>query len=148
MCLVSVVGTSRCDVRAACSGATPWIASVTRTFIPPATARAGRRSAPSLPPSPRRYIRRTANIPSRICGASGSALGHRVRPDALQTQEWLTVVGVLADMKNENLAQPPRPEIYYPYAQFPTRGLSVMVRTAVPPMTLAQTARREIWNVD
>src|SRR5207247_3432169 len=37
----SVVGTSRCDVRAACSGATPSNASSARSFVPPATTRAG-----------------------------------------------------------------------------------------------------------
>src|SRR5204863_77468 len=39
--LFRVVGTSRCDVRAACSGATRSLASLARTFIPPATTRAG-----------------------------------------------------------------------------------------------------------
>jgi len=46
----SVVGTSRCDVRAACSGATPSNASVARIFVPPATARAGtaQRAIPTI----------------------------------------------------------------------------------------------------
>src|SRR6266540_6814647 len=39
--LFSVVGTSRCDVRAACSGAISSNASVARIFVPPATTRAG-----------------------------------------------------------------------------------------------------------
>ena len=77
-----------------------------------------------------------------------SAVGKRVRPDALQSQDWLTIVGVVADIKNESLAQRPRPEIYFPFAQYPTRGVSLMVRTAVPPMTLAEMLRREIWKVD
>jgi len=44
----SVVGTSRCDVRAACSGATP--SSVARMFVPPATTRAGtaQRAIPTI----------------------------------------------------------------------------------------------------
>src|SRR6266516_2202715 len=48
--LFSVVGTSRCDVRAACSGATPSNASVARTFVPPATTRAGtaQRAIPTI----------------------------------------------------------------------------------------------------
>src|SRR5882672_1262337 len=37
----SLVGTSRCDVRAACSGATLSNASAARSFVPPATTRAG-----------------------------------------------------------------------------------------------------------
>src|SRR5262249_175214 len=77
-----------------------------------------------------------------------SALGQRIRPDALQTKEWLTIVGVVADIKNESLTQPPRPEIYFPYVQNPTRGLSVMLRTAVPPVTVAEVVRREIWKTD
>ena len=46
----SVVGTSRCDVRAACSGATPSNASVARIFVPPATTRAGtaQRAIPTI----------------------------------------------------------------------------------------------------
>src|SRR6185436_19770748 len=77
-----------------------------------------------------------------------SAVGKRVRPDALQSQDWLAIVGVVADIKNESLAQRPRPEIYFPFAQYPTRGVSLMLRTAVPPMTLAEMLRREIWKVD
>jgi len=48
--LFSVVGTSRCDVRAACSGATLSKASVARTFVPPATTRAGtaQRAVPTI----------------------------------------------------------------------------------------------------
>lgn len=77
-----------------------------------------------------------------------SALGKRLRPDALETKEWLTIVGVVADFKNESLLQRPRPEIFYAYDQFPTRGLSWMLRTTVPPMTLAESLRREIRKVD
>src|SRR6266516_5598099 len=48
--MFSVVGTSRCDVRAACSGATPWNAIAARIFVPPATTRAGtaQRAIPTI----------------------------------------------------------------------------------------------------
>src|SRR5438094_7248765 len=48
--VVSVVGTSRCDVRAACSGATPSNASAARSFVPPATTWAGtaQRAVPTI----------------------------------------------------------------------------------------------------
>jgi hypothetical protein len=78
-----------------------------------------------------------------------SAVGQRVRPDALQTRDWLTIVGVVADIKNESLVQRPRPEIYYPYAQYPTRGLALMLRTTVPPLTLVDPLRPRTfgrWN--
>ncbi len=49
--LFSLVGTSRCDVRAACSGATPSNADDARLFVPPATTRAGmaQRAIPTIP---------------------------------------------------------------------------------------------------
>ncbi|HXJ73158.1 MAG TPA: ABC transporter permease, partial [Candidatus Dormibacteraeota bacterium] len=77
-----------------------------------------------------------------------SAVGKRVRPDALQTKDWLEIVGVVADIKNESLTQRPRPEIYFSYAQFPSRGLSLMLRTTLPPLALAESLRREIGKVD
>ena len=48
--LFSVVGTSRCDVRAACSGATSPNASVARMFVAPAATRAGtaQRAIPTI----------------------------------------------------------------------------------------------------
>ena len=48
--MFSVVGTSRCDVRAACSGATPSNGSGARRFVPPANARAGtaQRAIPTI----------------------------------------------------------------------------------------------------
>src|SRR6266536_4486912 len=48
--LFRVVGTSRCDVRAACSGAISSNASVARIFVPPATTRAGtaQRAIPTI----------------------------------------------------------------------------------------------------
>src|SRR6266487_1897856 len=66
--LCPVVGTSRCDVRAACSGATPSSAIVARIFIPPATARAGtaQRAVPTI--ALNTYSRLTAEgipIPNR-----------------------------------------------------------------------------------
>ena len=46
----SVVGTSRCDVRAACRGATPSNASAARSHVPPAATRAGtaQRAVPAI----------------------------------------------------------------------------------------------------
>src|SRR2546427_11461058 len=81
----SVVGTSRCDVRAACSGTTPSNASVARIFVPPATTRAGtaQRAIPTIAlntypirwesagPSPRRRRRAVEGALARREGGSG-----------------------------------------------------------------------------
>ena len=46
----SLIGISRCDVRAACSGATPSNDSAARLFVPPANTRAGtaQRAIPTI----------------------------------------------------------------------------------------------------
>ena len=54
----SVVGTSRCDVRAACSSATLSNASGALLFVPPATTRAGtaQRAIPTLGLNPYKQL--------------------------------------------------------------------------------------------
>jgi putative ABC transport system permease protein len=78
----------------------------------------------------------------------GDALGKRIRLDAMTEGPWLTVIGVVSDIKNESLTQAPRPEVYFPYVQFPTRGVSLMLRTVVAPLTLAEPLKREVWKTD
>ena len=75
-------------------------------------------------------------------------VGKRIHPDVFQDKEWRTIVGVVGDIKNETVAQPPRPEVYYPYMQVPTRGLSVIVRTRVAPLSLTDAVRGAIWKSD
>src|SRR6266487_6692135 len=69
----SVVGTSRCDVRAACSGATPSNASVARKFVPPATARAGtaQRAIPTIALNTYRGEGRLPAAPAAAQGGGG-----------------------------------------------------------------------------
>ncbi len=62
---------------------------------------------------------------------------------------WLTVVGVIADIKNDGLDQSGGPHIYSPIYQFPgVRSLSVMVRTSLSAASLEPLIRREIQAVD
>jgi predicted permease len=66
-------------------------------------------------------------------GGPGDALGRRVRLDP--RDEWLTVVGVVADIRQRNLAQDVQPMIYAPFQQDRSgflRFVSVVARTAAP----------------
>jgi putative ABC transport system permease protein len=47
------------------------------------------------------------------------------------------VVGIVRDVKHRGLAKESPPEIYVPYAQFPLQSMAVVMRTDVPPRTLA-----------
>ena len=58
------------------------------------------------------------------------------------------IVGVVADAKNQGLQEPPTAELWIPYTMtgFGERG--VLVKTAVPPMTLLSSVEKAIWAED
>jgi putative ABC transport system permease protein len=58
------------------------------------------------------------------------------------------VVGIVGDVKERGLAATTGPEIYVPYAQFPINGMDVVLRSAVPPRTLAVPAERVVHSLD
>jgi predicted permease len=64
-------------------------------------------------------------------------------------QAWLTVVGVVPDIIQNDLGKgQPDPIIYLPFRQQPTRGMSIAARTRVPPATLADAFQREVRFID
>jgi hypothetical protein len=63
-------------------------------------------------------------------------------------RERVTVVGVVADVKEFGPAQPDVPQIYLPYSQFPSRLLTFLLRTGVDPQSLAPSAVAAIHQVD
>ncbi len=74
------------------------------------------------------------------------ALGRRVRLSVLETGEWLTVVGVVADIRQRSLAQEVQPLIYAPFQQDHSgfiRFVSFVARTAAP-ASVVEGIRAEI----
>jgi putative ABC transport system permease protein len=64
-------------------------------------------------------------------------------------QAWLTVVGEIPDIIQNDLGKGQRdPIIYLPYRQQPMRGMNVVARTRVPPATLGDAFRREVKFLD
>ena len=78
------------------------------------------------------------------------ALGTRFRLDnESNVNTWITVVGIVADVRQAGLDLPPRPEIYYPYQQWNFFAPSYLaVRTAGDPMSVANAVREQVWAVD
>jgi putative ABC transport system permease protein len=79
-------------------------------------------------------------------------LGHRFRLDD-DNQPWLTVVGIVADVKQVGLDVAGRAENYYPVTQpyaavgyFNPRDLAVRVRG--DPLGYATALRQAVWSVD
>ena len=80
--------------------------------------------------------------------AGTDPLGKRVRTFFEGRDGWTTIIGVVADSKDQTLAGAARPQMYRPFAQSPFAGMSVMVRTTGDPMTFAPAARRALAAVD
>jgi|SRR5579862_7319563 len=58
------------------------------------------------------------------------------------------VIGVAADIKNRGLAQDTQAQIYLPFPQLPWGRMNLLVRTAVPPLSMASAVHAQISAVD
>src|SRR5262249_7260446 len=67
-------------------------------------------------------------------------------------QPWMTVVGVVADVKANGLDQPDDPTIYTPIFQKQEawrRWATIVIRSAgTSPMKLAPAMKKQVWNLD
>ena len=59
-----------------------------------------------------------------------------------------TVVGVVGDAKQYDLGEAQRPQVYTPFAQNPFIFGTLVVRTRVEPLGLAQKVKEAVWSVD
>jgi predicted permease len=64
------------------------------------------------------------------------------------TAPWLTVVGVVRDVKIEGLERENRPQIYRPLMQTSNLALTLVVRGAADPARLGEAIRREVLATD
>jgi len=58
------------------------------------------------------------------------------------------IVGVVADVKHQNLQRPPQPEIYFPQSQMPMAAMTVVVRTGGDPRALQRAVRGVVQSLD
>ncbi len=58
------------------------------------------------------------------------------------------VVGIVGDVKDAGLNEPNPPQIYLPMRQWPVSFMTVVLKTAVPPASLAEAVRAEVYAVD
>jgi putative ABC transport system permease protein len=58
------------------------------------------------------------------------------------------IIGVVGDVRQLGLDVPFEPEIYVPHAQVANSSLEIVLRTDVPPATLASAVRREVRLLD
>jgi predicted permease len=90
---------------------------------------------------------------ARSLWGSEDPLGRRIAmEDQPKQKDWLTVVGVVEDVKQQGLARKSDPAIYQPYLQvtrpFFLSHMSFVVKTASPAQTLAPAMRSVLREVD
>jgi putative ABC transport system permease protein len=68
----------------------------------------------------------------------------------LDTDKWMTVVGVVRDVRQQSPAANPGPTLYMPMAQHPFYGtqIHIILRTKVAPLTLMNTVQAKIMQVN
>jgi putative ABC transport system permease protein len=63
-------------------------------------------------------------------------------------QPWMTVIGVVRDVRHYGLDREIRPGFYVPMRQMPRSYMTVAVRTSNDPLALMDSLRAQIWEVD
>jgi putative ABC transport system permease protein len=61
---------------------------------------------------------------------------------------WVTVVGVVADIKQEGLSKPVQPEVYVPFSREFSNSATFVVRSFGPPEAVVSAARDIVHQVD
>ncbi|HSB12051.1 MAG TPA: ABC transporter permease [Blastocatellia bacterium] len=62
--------------------------------------------------------------------------------------DWITIVGVVGDMRRTGFDRPVRPETFLPQSQDPDNALTIVARTTGDPASLAGALRSEVWAID
>ncbi len=74
----------------------------------------------------------------------GDALGKRIKVGPAEAEPWLTVVGVVGDVRNVGLDTEPRLATYEPHAQRPWSTMKLVVRTVGEPLSVLSSVTTEI----
>jgi putative ABC transport system permease protein len=77
-------------------------------------------------------------------------IGKRIRWASDPGNRWMTIVGVVGDVKHFGLDLPELPAFYTPYTQIASwkRWMSVAARTQADPASMSAAIKKEIWKVD
>jgi putative ABC transport system permease protein len=81
-----------------------------------------------------------------------SPIGRRLRPRG--GSPWLTVIGVVKDVKQQGMDEETGTELYFYKPQVTTLfnstfgTMNFVARTTVPPLSLARSVRETVWSLD
>jgi len=88
---------------------------------------------------------------ARLFWPGENALGKHIKAGLSSTSPnpWMTVIGVVKDVRQFELIIEPKPQMYLPYQQaefFEPRAL--IIRTNFDPLSVAGTVRKTVWEID
>jgi predicted permease len=77
-------------------------------------------------------------------------IGKRLKPGSSTSKsEWREVIGIVKDVRQNDLIAPPKMQMYFTYRQVENIAANALVvRTTIEPMSLAGSVRNAIWSVD
>ena len=86
---------------------------------------------------------------ARMFWPGENPIGKRIRIGAdPEHQPWITVIGVIGDVRHIGLDTAPRPELYRPYAVSPQFAPILVIRTASDPKPLVNSLAAAVRSVD
>src|SRR5829696_849347 len=82
---------------------------------------------------------------ARMYSPDGDLLGKRIN---IGGGPWLTIVGVVPNVKNRKLDEDAWPYVYRPYSQWVRRETMLVVRSAINPESLVGEIRQQVAKLD
>jgi putative ABC transport system permease protein len=83
---------------------------------------------------------------ARVYWPGEDPVGKRFQIDG--TNQWLQIVGIVGDIHQHRLGEPPKPMFYAPYAQDPWTFFTIAVRTPANPSQISPALVGAVQNVD
>jgi putative ABC transport system permease protein len=76
-------------------------------------------------------------------------IGRQIKPGPPESKApWMTITGIVGNIKTDGFDQPDQPHLYLPILQNPGYSMAVYVRTAGSPAGLTQALRQQVQAVD
>jgi putative ABC transport system permease protein len=78
-------------------------------------------------------------------------LGERIDWARTESPKWMTIVGIVQDVKHSGLDEPVDPAVYAPFPQSDEpwrRWMSLAIRTPGPSAGLVDEVKKQVWSVD
>jgi putative ABC transport system permease protein len=76
-------------------------------------------------------------------------IGKRIKVGGVDSKaQWTNIIGLVGDVKHEQIASDGGLDLYVSYQQVLDSNMYLLLRTKVPPLTLADQTTREVWASD